>query len=376
MNVLKKWLLFLMIPLLILTGCVSQESTAPGQTDEGKDNGAEKTAQVITDMMGRQVAIPAKIDSIICTGAGALRLIAYAQATDLVIGIEDTDKSRVIGRPYNYVYHDQFKDLPSIGKGGGRSYTAYEEQIIALQPDVIFCSYTSDALEQLAAKTGIPVISTAIQGNLFEENTVQSLKLIGEILGKEERCNQVSAYLDQYEADLNNRTKDIPETDKPTVYVGAISNQGGRGFAGTYGGLGPLNAIHVSGVADGVGKKEGFEVDWEQIQVWDPDVIFLDPGNINLVNVEYAKKADYFNSLRAVKAGNVYSIISFNNYTTNIEMAIADAYYAGKVLFPEKFGDIDIEAKTEEIFKNFLGKGIYADMKEAGLSFGEITLGQ
>lgn len=376
MNVLKKWMLFLMIPMLILMGCTSQGSAAPGQTGAGQENDAVKSTQVITDMMGRQVEIPTKIDSILCTGAGALRLIAYVQATDLLVGIEDTDKSRVIGRAYNYVYHDQFKDLPSIGKGGGRSYTAYEEQIIALQPDVIFCSYTSDALDQLAAKTGIPVVSTAIQGNLFEENTVQSLKLIGEILGKEERCAEVIAYLDQYEADLNNRTKDIAEADKPTVYVGAISNQGGRGFAGTYGGLGPLKAINVSGVADEVGKKEGFEVDWEQIQVWDPDVIFLDPGNISLVNEEYAKKPDYFNSLRAVKEGNVYSIISFNNYTTNIEMAIADAYYAGKVLFPEKFIDIDMETKTDEIFKKFLGKGIYVDMKEAGLSFGKITLGQ
>ncbi|MEM5818276.1 MAG: iron ABC transporter substrate-binding protein, partial [Desulfitobacterium hafniense] len=343
-------------------------SQNPGQEDGGKENGAEKTTQVITDMMGRQVEIPTRIDSIVCTGAGALRLIAYAQAVDLLIGIEDTDKNKAIGRAYNYVYYDQFKDLPSIGKGGGRGYTAYEEQIIALQPDVIFCSYTSDALDQLAAKTGIPVVSTAIQGNLFEENTVESLKLIGEILGKEERCAEVIAYLDQYEADLNNRTKDIPEADKPTVYVGAISNQGGRGFAGTYGGLGPLKAINVSGVMDEVGKKEGFEVDWEQIQVWDPDVIFLDPGNISLVNEEYAKKPDYFNSLRAVTEENVYSIISFNNYTTNIETAIADAYYAGKVLFPEKFADIDMEAKVDEIYKKFLGKGIYADMKEAGLS--------
>lgn len=376
MNVLKKWLLFLMIPLLILTGCASQVSQNPGQEDGGKENSAEKSTQVIADMMGREVEVPTKINSIICTGAGALRLIAYAQATDLVIGIEDTDKSGVIGRPYNYVYHDQFKDLPSIGKGGGRGYTAYEEQIIALQPDVIFCSYTSDALDQLAVKTGIPVVSTAIQGNLFEENTVQSLKLIGEILGKEERCAEVIAYLDQYEADLNNRTKDIPEADKPTVYAGAISNQGGRGFAGTYGGLGPLKAIHISGVADEVGKKEGFEVDWEQIQVWDPDIIFLDPGNLSLVNEEHVKKPDYFSSLRGVKEGNVYSIISFNNYTTNIEMAIADAYYAGKVLFPEKFADIDIEAKTDEIFEKFLGKGIYTEMKEAGLAFGKITLGQ
>jgi len=80
--------------------------------------------------------------------------------------------------------------------------------------------------------------------------------------------------------------------------------------------------------------------------------------------------------LRAVTEGKVYAMISFNNYSTNMEVAMADAYYAGKVLFPEKFADIDMETKTDEIIAKFLGRGIYAEMKEVGLTFGKITLGQ
>ncbi|WP_019849268.1 iron ABC transporter substrate-binding protein [Desulfitobacterium sp. PCE1] len=365
---MKKLTLILLTLMLIATGCTSQESAVPGRTED--------TTRVVTDMMGRQVEIPAKIDSIVCTGSGALRLIAYAQATDLLIGIEDIDKTREIKRAYNYVYHDQFKDLPSIGKGGGRGYTAYEEQIIALQPDIIFTFYNSDALEQLANKTGIPVVSIATQANLFGEDTAQSLTLIGEILGKEERCAELAAYMEQLRADLNDRTKDIADTDKPVVYTGAVTYNGAHGFAGTYANFGPLKAINAINVADETGQKDGFDVDWEKIQVWDPDYIFLDPGNMNLVNEEYTKKPDYFNSLRAVREGKVYSMINFNNYSTNSEVAIADAYYAGKVLFPEKFADIDMETKTDEIIAKFLGRGIYAEMKEAGLTFGKITLGQ
>lgn len=365
-------LLFLLIPFLILMGCTNETVQDPGTTE----GNTEKSTRVITDMMGREVEVPSEINSIICTGSGALRLVAYADAMDLVVGVEDIDKQQEIKRPYNYIYHDQLKDLPSIGKGGGRGYTAYEEQIITLQPDVILTFYNSDALEQLADKTGIPVVSIATQANLFGEDTNQALKLIGELLGKEERTEAVIGYLAEYKADLNNRTKDIPVEEKPTVYPGAVTYNGARGFAGTYGELGPLKAINAINVADETGQTIGFEVDWEKIQVWDPDYIFLDPGNMNLVNEEYAKKTDYFNSLSAVKNGNVYSMISFNNYSTNLELAIADAYYAGKVLYPEQFTDIEIEAKTDEIFTRFLGKGIYQDMKEAGLTFGKITLGQ
>lgn len=182
--------------------------------------------------------------------------------------------------------------------------------------------------------------------------------------------------MEQLRADLNDRTKDIADTDKPVVYTGAVTYNGAHGFAGTYANFGPLKAINAINVADETGQKDGFDVDWEKIQVWDPDYIFLDPGNMNLVNEEYTKKPDYFNSLRAVREGKVYSMISFNNYSTNSEVAIADAYYAGKVLFPEKFADIDMETKTDEIIAKFLGRGIYAEMKEAGLTFGKITLGQ
>ncbi len=370
-NFMKRLLLFL-VPMLILMGCTSQGSENPGALE----GAAEKDTRVIVDMMGREVEVPTKIDSIIGTGSGALRLIAYAEAMDLVVAVEDIDKNQEVKRAYNYINHDQLKDLPSIGKGGGRGYTAYEEQIITLQPDVILTYYNSDALEQLAEKTGIPVVSIATQANIFGEDTVQALNLIGELLGKEKRCEEMIGYLAEYEADLNNRTKDIPDNQKPTVYPGAVTYNGARGFAGTYGQLGPLKAINAINVVDETGQKDGFEVDWEKIQVWDPDFIFLDPGNMNLVNEEYAKKPDYFNSLRAVKEGNVYSMISFNNYSTNMELAIADAYYAGKVLYPEEFADIEIEAKTDEIFEKFLGKGIYKEMKEAGLTFGKITLGQ
>jgi len=147
-------------------------------------------------------------------------------------------------------------------------------------------------------------------------------------------------------------------------------------LAGTYGNFGPFTSINAINVADETGEKSSFEADWEKILVWDPDYIFLDPGNMNLVNEEYAKTPDYFNSLCAVQQNRVYSMISYNSYTTNIEIAIADAYYAGTVLFPERFSDIYIEAKADELLEKFLGRAFYSDMKEAGLIFGEITIGK
>jgi len=42
---------------------------------------------------------------------------------------------------------------------------------------------------------------------------------------------------------------------------------------------------------------------------------------------------------------------------------IADAYYIGKVLYPEQFSDVDPEKKADEIFTMFVGKPVYTDLK-------------
>jgi iron complex transport system substrate-binding protein len=360
--------ILLIISLLVtLSGC--------GQAPDSEIQRKPPT-RIVTDMLGRKVEIPTKINSLICTGAGTLRMVTYLGAQDLVSGVEDTDQAQNIKRPYNFAYHELFKDLPSVGKGGGRGYTAYAEEIILLQPDVIFSSYTGDALEELASKTGIPVIYVAYNSNSFVDELPEALTLMGDILERQERAADLLAYLESSIKDLNKRTAEIPQVSKPKAYTGAVTFSGGHGFGGTYSDFPPFNFINAINVAD-VSKISGsFEVDWEKVLVWDPDYIFLDPGNLNLVNEEYAKNPDYFHSLRAVREDRVYSLVSYNNYTTNIEIALANAYYAGKVLFPGEFTDIEIEAKVDELLEKFLGKAFYTQMKGAGLAFGQISIGR
>ena len=122
---------------------------------------------------------------------------------------------------------------------------------------------------------------------------------------------------------------------------------------------------------------EGFyEADLEKIMTWDPQVIFLDPGNLDLVTKEYQDHPEYFENLRAVKEGQVYTMPSFNNAGTNFTYAFLNAYYAGKILYPEEFEDVNLEEKAEEIFMKFLGVNLYEEMVAGGLYYGTIQLGE
>ena len=135
-------------------------------------------------------------------------------------------------------------------------------------------------------------------------------------------------------------------------------------------------AINALNVADETNEQSAFEVDLEKVMVWDPDIIFLDPGNMNLVNEEYATNPGFFDSLSAVQNGEIYTMPSFNNYSTNITYALMDAYFSGTVLYPEKFADIDIAKKSNEVLTFFLGSGYYDEMVADGLGFGKLTIGE
>ncbi len=178
------------------------------------------------------------------------------------------------------------------------------------------------------------------------------------------------------EDDLAARTADIPEADKPSVYVCGVSFQGSHGFEGTEARYGPFELIGANNLADQTGQALAFDIDPEQVLAWYPDIIFIDFNGMDLISEDYAANPDFYNALTAVQEGRVYSQISFRSSASNLETALADAYYAGTVIYPEQFADIDIAEKADEIFTMLLGEPVYDDLVENGYAFRQIQLGE
>ena len=108
-------------------------------------------------------------------------------------------------------------------------------------------------------------------------------------------------------------------------------------------------------LADGLGKTGHFFVDKEQILVWNPDFIFVDAGNRLILDRDFEKNRDFYHLLKAAGAGRTLSLLPYNYYNTNIELALLNAYFVGKSLYPDRFKDISLENKAREIMETFLG---------------------
>ena len=355
----------------------SEEFTEQLSTDSAAESEAESTEEpatrIITDSTGRDLEIPSRVESIVCVGVGALRYSSYMDAARLVVGVEDYEVKEGMSRLYNYVNFDKFKDLPVTGTNGEPNI----EEIITAGPQVIvMSSYASADADDLQEKSGIPVVMVSGSDTTLDDNAYETIRIMGELYGKEDRAQELTAYLKGIQKDLDDRTADIPEEDKPSVYVAGVSFKGAHGFEGTEAYYGPFELIHANNLANTTDQTGAFDIDLEQVLTWDPEIIFLDFNGMSLINEDYADNPDYYQNLTAVKEGKVYSQISFRSSASNLETALADAYYAACIMYPEQFSDIDPVEKAGEIFTALLGTNPYEDLKEAGYEFRQITIGE
>ena len=75
---------------MVLTACGSEAGTQTNAPVSSSTSDSTLPASV-TDVYGRTVELPEEINSTVCLGAGALRMVCYAQGEDKVIGVEEAE---------------------------------------------------------------------------------------------------------------------------------------------------------------------------------------------------------------------------------------------------------------------------------------------
>ena len=352
-KIICSFLAVLILISLLLCGCGPRDNTAT--------NTAAKEI-TITDSLGRTVTVPANAEKFVAIGPGCLRLYCYVGDVSKIVGVEQMEvTSGVVGRPYARANEGLLK-LPLIGPGGPNN-APDPEKIIEVDPDVIFTLYNSDvaSIDELQTKTNIPVVTLSYGVNaVFDPALDKSLELIGKITGKEQRAAEVIQFFASCKDDLVSRTRDIKAENKPRVYLGAQSSRGTHGIESTSGNFALFNVVNVINVVDEAGINQYVMLDKEKLLDMDPDIIFIDAGGLANVQDDYKSNPRYYQGLSAFKNGKLYMQLPYNYYSTNIDIALCDAYYIGSIVYPEKFKDVDIVSKSNEIFKELLGKELYA----------------
>ena len=212
-----------------------EEAAEPAEDEPEGDAAAEIT---ITDMIGREVTVaPGSYQRVVCIGAGALRMYSYIGDVNLLCGVEDIDNTSLeerpkmfdsVARPYMLAYGESFTGLPSCGVGGPQAQTAEAEKILSCEPDIVISEYEDvekeDALQE---QLGVPVITLkAGPGGVFDDNFYATMEMLGVIFQNEEKAETLVSFIKAERAEIENRTADIADEEKPAVYICGLGNWG------------------------------------------------------------------------------------------------------------------------------------------------------
>ena len=378
--------------LFCLCACGAQEAeqtqpqeTAPAEVPtEVQETEAAPAEVAVTDMIGREVTVtPGSYTRVVCIGAGALRMYSYIGDVALLAGVEDIDNTTVaerpmmfdsVARPYVLAYGETFNTLPSCGVGGPMAQAAEAEKILACDPDIVISEFEdvekSDALQE---QLGVPVItlSTGSKG-VFDEKFYGSMELLGKVFAQEEKAAGLVSYV-RSEADaISARVADIPEEEKPSVYICGLGNWGTTDHLMTAENYVSFEVAGVKNVLSGLGiqgvgpiEEEKFVELGEQM-----DIIIMDAAAVKNIKPLYAEDPAMFDTCKAWQNGEVYLEMAYNAYYTNYEIALINTWFIAKTVYPDAFADVDLTAKTNEVTQKFFGMDLADAIFACPSSFG------
>lgn len=380
--------------LLTLTACSSsapaettQATTTATQPETVPDTTAAPTeaAEVtVTDMIGREVTvIPGSYKSVVCIGAGALRMYSYIGDVALLGGVEDIDNTTLedrpkmfdaVARPYVLAFGDVFNTLPSCGVGGPQAQTAEAEKILSCGPDIVISEYEDvekeDALQE---QLGVPVITLkAGSKGVFDDAFSGSMELLGKVFDREEKAQTLVEFVKSEAAEISSRTASIAEEDKPSVYVCGLGNWGTTNHLMTAENYVSFQVANVKNVLSGTGIQGIGPIEAEKfVEIGDStDIMIIDAAAVKNIKPLYQEDPTLFDTCKAWQNGEVYLEMAYNAYYTNFEIALINTWFIAKTVYPEQFQDIDLTAKTNEVTKAFLGQELAEQIFACPSSFG------
>ena len=382
-------LLLALAMMFSLCACGSQSAPAQDtpQPSEAQESAAPSEAPseiTVTDMIGRELTVtPGSYTRVVCIGAGALRMYSYIGDVSLLCGVEDIDNLTLeerpkmfdsVARPYVLAYGDVFSTLPSCGVGGPNAQAAEAEKILSCNPDIVISEYEDvekeDALQE---QLGVPVVTLKSGPNgVFDDAFSQSMTLLGQIFGEEEKAEALVSFIAAETAEIAERTASIADEDKPAVYVCGLGNWGTTNHLMTSQTYASFEVANIRNVVTDLGANGVQPIEEEKFVALgaDMDIIVMDAAAVKNIKPLYQEDPTMFDSCKAWQTGEVYLEMAYNAYYTNYEIALINTWFIAKSVYPDLFADVDITAKTNEITSAFLGKKLADEIFACPSSFG------
>lgn len=350
------------VTALILTGAGVYLLTSAGGEDDPVD-----TTGMVEDAVGRFVPVPESLDDgIVTVGASTpLRFLSMFDAYDLIIEVdeEETDTNHS-GRAYSYAYpYTDITDVHSnraLDASTAESISLKSPSLVIVQENV-WNAYKENC-RYLARSCNLVVVGDmSITAPLWDDDGkvtggfLHTVNLIGTLLGKEERAQEIIAEMEAAYSDLQSLAGES-DTD---VYVAGVSISGTNALNTTFPRYMPFDIIGVSNAYKGKAISEKAELNIEEFPLMDIDMIILDPASSDKIGekqsqlfLEYVYRTN--NDEDPANDIPIYVTIPIVRTGMNYDCMLAGTYYVAHLVYGTLSHE-EVVDRINGIFTSFYG---------------------
>ena len=360
----------LMCLSLMLTACAAQEpavseepsesaSAEPSESAEASASEEAEGTRTITDHAGNEVVLPEKVERVAIGGLTPLTSVycMFMGSADGLIGIHPDSKNAAV----NSILGEAYPELADIPDGWASGDEINMEELLKLEPDVVFYNADVTANYDALSAAGIPAVGFST--TLFDDyNTIDTfnawIELLKEVMGPSDRADGIIAYGAEVQQTVADRLAEVPEEDYPNTLILSNYNEsaitaGGTSYANYW-----ITATGGKNLGYDVGAFVG-EVNMEQIYEWNPDVLFLNSFSAytpeDLYNNTAADGHDW-SGIKAVQNKRVYKIpLGMYYWFPPSSDSPLMLQWMAKQMYPELFEDLDIEQEIKDYYSEFYG---------------------
>jgi iron complex transport system substrate-binding protein len=257
----------------LLTGCrpAEQDAMRP-PAPPGQESAPSASAEVLTDDLGREIALGSPPERIVSLSPGNTELLLALGLADRLVGVTS--------------YCTLPADVPEKATVGGFTNPDVEK-VIALRPDVVFAERgnLAEALEALD-EHGVPYIGLDPE---TLDDLADTTRLMARITGTEERAEELIAGWEATQAQIGQVVADVPPDARPrTLFVVSLD---GLWVAGPNNHLDDMIRLCGGENVAGEAPLSWPEYSLEEIVAADPEVVFLtadhsDPDSVARTDAE------------------------------------------------------------------------------------------
>ncbi|MEL7623906.1 MAG: ABC transporter substrate-binding protein [Clostridiales bacterium] len=340
-------LLLMLCLLASVAACTTGQTGGQSQATEATDPSAEAPTEpagqessqplVVVDAAGREVTVPENIERIVitCRGGTTNEVAIFA------------DPNMIFGQPTQKAYPQLLKMFPYFETvtDPGSFDDVSVEQVLALQPDIVFVGVSSKKGNALLEEAGLVTYTMQI-GWATAETLKEEFLNMGKILKNEELAEKLVAYWDEKINLVKELVAAVPEEQRKVVYYTSKTITDAN--VGNWG----QSWIKTSGGKPVIEGQFNGDISVEQVMEWNPDVILTHAGS----GIDAIMSDERIQDLQAVKDKAVYQAPTgaFWWDRPSPESPLSFLWLA-KTLYPEATAEIDLKAETVEFFKIFYG---------------------